>query len=342
MFLDLCKSTAMIAILMLLQALLFKSVLEAMLQAMSAADRLKYNCGESVSKSLISCRRGPQNEMENNAMAYYNSVMADVKEKVKSRLAEINESNSDCFIEVLRLSGFPDVILCRSNVYQTIILAYLHIKMMSDHLRTIRLDSRELLSQLEVYSKLLEAFSSRIIMEILKELCKTENGLADDINNVCKTSFFSFHDIFTILIQLNSVEFCRIQAFAILNAAFVETDASKWSKTRFEIMKNCVCSILGNPKLVALKKLEFIMEFVTAMIKLLEDTSFWKSDQLFFGDNFRIIFDNIFLFSQPGFLLPEDYTKVLASFPESFFPKTVQELPAFLNSRLLENYKKFK
>jgi hypothetical protein len=200
------------------------------------------------------------------------------------------------------------------------------------------LDSRELLSQLEVYSKLLEAFSSRIIMEILKELDKTENDLAKDINNVCKTSFYSFHDIFTILIQLNSTEFCRIQAFAILNAAFVETDASKWSKTQFEIMKNCVCSILGNPKLVALKKLEFIMEFVPKLVKLLEETRLWKSDQLFFGDNFRIIFDNICFFSKPGFLLPEDYTKVLEIFPGSFFPKTAQELPAFLNSRLLENY----
>ena len=305
---------------------------------MSKADRNKYDCGESVRKKLTTCQRRPQNDREKSALEYYNSVMANVEEKVKARLAKISESNSDCFIEILRLSGFPEAILCASGVYQTIMLAYVHIKIMSDHLRTIRLDSRELLSQLQVYSKLLEAFSPRIITEILEDLCKKENDLAKDINDVCRTSFYSFHDIFTILIHLNSVEFLRIQAFAILNAAFVETDSSKWSKTLFEIMKDCVYSILWNPKLTSLNKIEFIMEFVPKLVKLLEETSFWKSDQLFFGENFRIIFDNICIFSQPGFLLPEDYTTVFAKFPQSFFPKTIQELPAFLNSRLLENY----
>lgn len=332
----------MAAILVLLQALLFKSVLEESLKSMSKADRLKYNRGKSVRNILRSCRRGPQDDAQKEAMEYYDSVMANVEEKVKTRLAEISESNSDCFIEVLRLSGFPEVILCRSNVYQTIMFAYTHIKIMSDHLQTIRLDSRELLSQLEVYSKLLAAFSPSIILEILKELGKTENELATDINVVCKTRFYSFHDIFTILMQLNSVEFLRIQAFAILHAAFVETDASNWSETLFGIMKECVCSILGNPKLGDLMKIEFIMEFVPKLVKLLEETSFWKESQVFFVENFRVMYDNIYLFSQPGFLLSADYTKVFAKFPNSGFPSTLQELPAFLNSKLFEKYTKLR
>jgi hypothetical protein len=70
----------MIAILTLLQELLSQSVLEALLKSMSKADRRKYDHGESVQKTVVVCRRSPQNDLEKAALEYYNSVMADVDE----------------------------------------------------------------------------------------------------------------------------------------------------------------------------------------------------------------------------------------------------------------------
>ena len=332
----------MIAILALLQALLFKSVLEAMLQAMSEADRRKYDHGENVRKILSSCSRGPQNDLEKDALKYYTSIMADVEEKVKARLAEISESNSYCFIEVLRLSGFPKVMLNNSNVYQTIILVYAHIKSMSNHLQTICLDSPDLLCQLEAYLKLLAAFTPNIISEILKELPKTENELTRDINAVCVTSFYSFSQFFASLMQPTSVEFKKIHAFALLNAAMHEKDVSKWSPVHFETMKNCVVSILENTKISRLQKVEFIMQLVPKLIKLLEESTIWKDDKTCFHGNFRIMFEVIHVFSRPGFFDSADYTSVLHKFPNSVFPPTLQELPAFVKYKLQDNYNRLK
>lgn len=322
----------------LLNGLLLRSILEAMLQAMSEDDRKKYYYGESVRKALTTCQRRPQNDREKSALDYYDSVKADVDEKLKAKLAGI-KSNADCFIELLRLSGFPEVILCASGVYQTIILAYVHIKSMSDHLLRIRLDSPELLHKLEAYSKLLAVFTPSIISEILREILGVNGSyLVRDINDVCFTCFFSFDQVFASLMQPNSVEFMKLRAFALINAAMVETDVSKLSPDNFETMRICVVSILGNAKLSTSQKLEFIMMFVKMLINLLEKTSLWKTDGLFFGENFRIMFDNIMPFSQLGFVDSADYTRVLQNFPDSEFPAALKELPAFLNSRLLQNY----
>lgn len=332
----------MIAILALLNALLFRSILEELLKSMPHADRKKYNHGESVSRNLRSFNRDPQSEDESDALKYYNIVMANVEERFQARLAKIIKSKSDCFIEVLRLSGFPEVMLCSSNVYHTIMFAYAHIKSMSNHLQTICLDSPDLLCQLDAYSKLLVAFTSNIISEMIQKLPKTENELVTDINAVYMTGFYSFNQIFEGLIKPSSVEFKKIHAFAILNAAMREEDVSEWSSHHFETMRKCVVSILGDSKLTALQKLEFIMEFVPKLVKLLEETSFWKESQVFFGVDFKIVFDNIRVFSQPGFLQPADYTTVLAKFPKSGFPSTLQELPAFVQSKLWDNYIKLK
>jgi len=342
MFSELCESPAMIAIKALLKVLFFRSILEATLQAMSEADRRKYDHGESVSKILSSCRRGPQNDLEKDALKYYTSIMADVEEKVKARLAEISESNSDCFIEVLRLSGFPDIVLDSSNVYQTIVFACVHIKSMSDHLRTIRSDSPVLLRQLEAYSKLLVAFTPSIIWEILKELGMKEDKLTADINTVCVTSFYSFSQFFASLMQPTSVEFKKIHAFALLNAAMHEKDVSKWSPDHFEIMKNCAVSILENTKISPLEKVEFIMQLVPNLIKLLEESTIWKEDKTCFHGNFRLMFEVMHGFSRPGFLQAADYTTVLQKFPDSGFPPTLQELPAFMKSKLQDNYNRLK
>ena len=331
----------MIAILSLLKALLIQSFLEASLKSMSDADHKKYDCGESVRKKLTTCQRGPQSEDEEAARDYYDSVMADVDKTVKAKLAEI-KSNSDCFIELLRLSGFPEVILSCSNIYQIIILAYVHIKSMSDHLRTIRSESPDLLRQLEAYSKLLAVFTPSIISEFLQEIKKQESDLVRDINIVCFSCFSSFDQVFASLMQSTSVEFMKYRAFALLNAAMVETDVSKWSPVHFETMKNCVVSILGNTRLTILQKLEFIMQFVPKMIEMLEKSSLWKTDGLFFGENFRIMFDNIIPFSCLGFVNSADYTTVLHMFPNFGFPPTLQELSAFMNSKLWDNYTRLK
>jgi hypothetical protein len=268
--------------------------------------------------------------------------MTDVEMQFKARLAEIIRSNSDCFIEILRLSGYPEVILCSSNVYLTIMLAYVHIKSMSDDLRTIRLDSPGLLSQFEDYSSRLAAFTPSIISGILKELGKTDVKLVEDLKVSFMINYFSFNQIFTGLMQPTSVEFKKIHAFALLNAAMHEKDVSKWSPVHFETMKNCVSSILVDTKISALEKLEFIIKYVQKLINMLEKTSLWKTDGLFFGDNFHIMFDNIKLFSQPGFLQSVDYITVLQKFPDSGFPSALQDLPSFLNTKLWENYRKLK
>ena len=331
----------MIAILVLLKALLLRSVLEAMLQAMSEDDRRKYHHGENVRKALTTCQRRPQNDLQQSALDYYDSVKADVDEKLKAKLAGI-KSNADCFIELLRLSGFPEAILCSLNVYQPIILAYVHIKSMSDHLRTIRKDSPDLLSQLEAYSKLLAVFTPSIISEILREIKKQESDLVRDINTVCVMQFCSFSQVLAGLMQPNSVEFIKLRAFALLNAAMVETDVSKWSPDIFKTMKDCVVFILGNATLTTLQKLEFIMMFVQMLINLLEKTSLWKTDGFFFGENFRIMFDTITPFSRLGFVISADYTTVLQKFPDSEFPAALKDFSSFLNSKLWDNYTRLK
>jgi hypothetical protein len=176
----------------------------------------------------------------------------------------------------------------------------------------------------------------------VKELTKIEVELVTDLNSLCKTRFYSFQQIFAGLMQPNSFEFKVIQAFSLLNAAMVEKDVSRWSRDNFQIMRICVVSILGDSKLTALQKLEFIMEFVPKLVKLLEETSFWKESQVFFGVHFKIMFDNIRVFSRPGFIQPADYTTVLAKFPKSGFPPTLQELPAFVQSKLWDNYNTLK
>lgn len=330
----------MTAILDLLQVLLFKSVLEASLQAMSEADRQKYDCGEKATKILKFCRKLGRNltEEEKEAVGYYKSVIADGDKTFKTRLAEISESNSDCFIEILRLSGFPTVILCSSNVYMTIMSAYMHIYIMSKNLREIRLDSPDLLNKLDDYSSRLAAFTPSIISEILQELPKAEVELVTDINMVYMTGFCSFHQFFSGLMQPNSFEFKVIQAFSLLNAAMVEKDVSKWSPGNFETMKDCVCAVLGNTRISNLEKLQFIGGFVPKLIKMLEETSLWKSEGVFFSENFRIMFDNIRGFSRPGFLQVQEYTKVLTQFPDSGFPSTLEDLGSFLHINLLEKF----
>jgi hypothetical protein len=332
----------MIAILDLLKALLLQSIIEESLKSMSKADRKKYDCGQSVRIALTTCLRSPQCDEQKSDLEYYKSVMADVDKTFKTKLAELMKSNSACFIELLRLSGFPDVILCRSNVYHTIMLAYVHVNSMSNHLRTICLDSPDLLRHLEAYSNLLVVFTPDIISEILKELGKTKDELATEINKVCMTQFYSFSQIFASLIQPTSVEFMKLRAFAILNAAIVEKDVSKWSEDNFETMRSCVVSILGNTKIVPLQKLEFIMQFVPKMIKLLEESTIWKPENTCFHGSFRPMFEAIHTFSHPGFLKTEDYTTALQKFSESGFPHTLQELSKFLTVNLWDNYNRLK
>jgi hypothetical protein len=332
----------MFTILDLLKASLPQSILEASLKSMSESYRKKYYRGQSVRIALTTCQRDPQGDEQKSALEYYDSVMADVDKTFKAKLAELMKSNSACFIELLRLSGFPEGILCTSGVYQTIILAYVHVHSMSDHLRTICLDSPDLLHNLEAYSKLLAVFTPNIISEILKEIKKQEGELATDINKICMTQFCSFSQVLASLMQPNSVEFMKLQLFAIMKAAIVETDVSKWSPGNFETMKNCVVSILGNTKIVPSQKLEFLMQFVPKMIKLLEESTIWKPENTCFHGSFRLMFEAIHSFSMPGFVDSADYTTALQKFSESGFPHTLQDLSKFLTVNLWDNYNRLK
>jgi hypothetical protein len=213
---------------------------------------------------------------------------------------------------------------------------------MSDHLRIIRLDSPGLLSKLEDYSSLLAAFTPSIISEILKELGKTDVNIVEDLNVGFMTSYHSFHQIFTGLMQPTSVEFKKVRAFALLNAAMHEKDVSRWSPYHFETLTNYVLSILGDSKRSNSQKLEFIMQLVPKLIQLLEKTTLWKADCTFFSKSFRVMFESISCFANPGFFENADYQEGLKQFPMSGFPPTLQELPAFVKSKLWDNYNKLK
>jgi hypothetical protein len=84
------------------------------------------------------------------------------------------------------------------------------------------------------------------------------------------------------------------------------------------------------------------MQLVPKLIQLLEGSTIWKEDKTFFHGSFRPMYESIGCFANPGFVDIVDYTKVLVQFPKSGFPLTLQELPAFLKSKLCDNYDKLK
>jgi hypothetical protein len=107
-------------------------------------------------------------------------------------------------------------------------------------------------------------------------------------------------------------------------------------------MKNCVVSILGNTKLTALQKLEFIMGFVPKLVQLLEGSTIWKQDKNLFHGSFHTMYESIKCVANPGFFEVDDYKTVLEKFPMSGFPPTLKELPAFVKSKLWDNFIKLK
>jgi hypothetical protein len=325
----------------LLAHLIFVSFLSKSLLSMSEHEKKRYEHGKNVQMRISVFRREITAAKDKEALLFYKSVISKVNEQVKAKQAEIGDCALNQFIAYLLFSGYPEGILDRSDVYKTILDLYNYIKSVSEGLREVALNRLDLSDRLDAYRKLLDAFDTVIISDILELLGKTKEQLVRDLNERQQKRHFTLSQFSSDLLHPHMFDFKTLQVFAAINQAMTEKDVSKLSSD-FEIWMNYLLEILGTSTVQPSRKIEFIIQFVPKLVNFLEKTTVWRTSDLIYHHFLQIVFPNIAFFAKLGSIEKTDYNEVLKKFPRSGFPPTLGELSAFFESNLLVKFRELK
>jgi hypothetical protein len=328
----------------LLKVLLLKSLLHAYLKSISEDERAKFVEGEQIYSIGHAIQDQKLTDAKKHAVKFYRETRDMLQRQVKERQVKIGESIFAQFVEILRLSGYPDELLIREDIFQTIVNIYMHLKRVSDGLLSTNPATPNLLQKLEMYSKLLAGFDREIVSFILQRLFKKDEVLVQALN---ATNPSSSHDklsqFWSDLVCPHSADFKFIQACGIMNVARSEPNPIKLScqlEKFAKIIENLACFPHGTTTELLMNML---FTLVPAYSSFLGETSVWKNPCAKISDSLLRKIDTAFIqIAQtiPRFvlLLQEDYANQLQKFPSSGFPHLREHLHGFVREILLKKY----
>jgi hypothetical protein len=325
----------------LLKVLLLKSLLHAYLKSISEDERAKFVEGEQINSVGHTIQNQKLTDAKKDAVKFYIETREILQRQVKERQVEIGESIFAQFVEILRLSGYPDELLIREDIFQTIVNIYTHLKRVSDGLLSTNPATPNLLQKLDMYSKLFAGFDREIVSFILKWLVKKDDELVQALNATNPSSSHNkLSQFWSDLVCPHSADFKFIQACGIMNVARSEPNPIKlgFQLEKFSQIINNLSHLPDGTTTKLLMNMLFML--VPAYSSFLEETIVWKTDPAKIDDSLRKIDTAFIQIAQmiPRFVLQKDYANQLQKFPSSGFPPLLEHLRVFVREILFKKY----
>ena len=324
-----------------LEVLLLKMLLGDYLKSISAADRQKFLHGEQI--NCFPSRSPTQSDDGVEAYKYYEDVVKVVQKQVKKRLVEIGESPFQQFIQILRLSGYPEKILVQDDIFQTIRNAYDHLKSESERLKSIDCAIPDLLKKLDAYSKLLKAFDREIISVILQRLFIKEETLVNYVNETHSMSFANLSLVLLDLMQSGSFEFKLFEALGTLSLAKSEQDPLRL-RSELQNLSKIVEWLSSDTRVCQGVFMKMLLTLAPDFIQFLEKTNVWKDSRTDMQRSFWNIYAAFLKIAQyvSKIVTQDDYATELQKFPSSGFPPQLRDILDFFRVNLLQKYEDLK